>query len=412
MIFANGEVRGLKKVAKLLQKYKEAAGQDTNKSKCNLFMGGITLGRRRAITQELGVEEGALPETYLGVPIFMVYKWPMSLIEEAEKAMRNLLWTGNPAERKKTTVSWDKVCKPVEEGGLGIRKLKDINIAMLMKLAWRCKTGDDEFSVFIRSKFLNKDAAVIQYYKCSSAWPGIMLGLKEVNSRSQWAIGNGAKVDIWRDNWAGTCSIQEGLKLSDGMLKGCRSKVMAIITEHVVDCPDQLQTLVLNAGVDLTDMVRTDEEDTLVRCPDITGEFSTKSAFCEVRRKRNTISWHKNVWHRAVHPKFSGTAWKLFHNSAATEASAKGKGIKLASRCPICCCHEESLKHLLFECPRAIQVWGWLMGKFKFRGECNDRQEALKKAVNRSTIVQQLWNASCIAVMVDHSLETKKQGSV
>ncbi|KAF9607192.1 hypothetical protein IFM89_033399 [Coptis chinensis] len=65
-----------------------------------------------------------------------IYRWPKSVLKECESIIRNFIWSGNPAERKTITVSWDKTCKPVEEGGLGIRRLQDINLAMLMKQVW------------------------------------------------------------------------------------------------------------------------------------------------------------------------------------------------------------------------------------------------------------------------------------
>lgn len=31
-------------------------------------------------------------------------------------------------------ISWDKICRPTCEGGLGIRKIQDVNVALLTKL--------------------------------------------------------------------------------------------------------------------------------------------------------------------------------------------------------------------------------------------------------------------------------------
>ena len=36
-----------------------------------------------------------------------------------------------------TWLSWDKVCTPKEEGGLGFNKLKAFNLALLVKQGWR-----------------------------------------------------------------------------------------------------------------------------------------------------------------------------------------------------------------------------------------------------------------------------------
>ncbi|KAF9600891.1 hypothetical protein IFM89_013798 [Coptis chinensis] len=82
------------------------------------------------------------------MPIYnmSIYIWPSCIIKEAERVMRNFLWTGDPSSNRSTTVRWENTCKPVNEGGLGVHKLKDVNMAMLMKLAWSITNGEDDFA--------------------------------------------------------------------------------------------------------------------------------------------------------------------------------------------------------------------------------------------------------------------------
>lgn len=65
-----------------------------------------------------------------------VYSWPVSLIKEIEKNIRNFIWSGDTEKRKIVTVAWHKLCKPVEEGGLGLRSLRKLNEATNLKLCW------------------------------------------------------------------------------------------------------------------------------------------------------------------------------------------------------------------------------------------------------------------------------------
>lgn len=44
-----------------------------------------------------------------------IYKWPKKVIETFERIIRNFLWSGNVDEKKFVTISWDKVCSPLEE---------------------------------------------------------------------------------------------------------------------------------------------------------------------------------------------------------------------------------------------------------------------------------------------------------
>ncbi|KAF9619068.1 hypothetical protein IFM89_005082 [Coptis chinensis] len=84
-----------------------------------------------------------------------IYKWPTSVIKECETIIRNFIWSDNPADRKSFTVSWEKSCKPLEEGGLGLRRLKDINLSMLMKQAWCVLTEESDWATFMRGKYTN-----------------------------------------------------------------------------------------------------------------------------------------------------------------------------------------------------------------------------------------------------------------
>ncbi|KAF6149899.1 hypothetical protein GIB67_008620 [Kingdonia uniflora] len=46
-----------------------------------------------------------------------------------------------------------------------------------------------------------KNDQIIRYFKCSSLWSGLKKAMLFVNSNSWWIIGNGEKIDFWRDCW-------------------------------------------------------------------------------------------------------------------------------------------------------------------------------------------------------------------
>ncbi|KAF9586775.1 hypothetical protein IFM89_040010 [Coptis chinensis] len=86
--------------------------------------------------------------------------------------------------------------------------MKDMNKAMLMEIAWNMRNdGSDELSMFFllegncvyipKRKYMNTDGEIINYYRAASLiWSGIKNALREVDSRSQWLIGNGDSVDF------------------------------------------------------------------------------------------------------------------------------------------------------------------------------------------------------------------------
>ncbi|XP_042481025.1 uncharacterized protein LOC122061674 [Macadamia integrifolia] len=110
---------------------------------------------------------------------------------------------------KKIVVKWDEVCKPTREGGLGIRRLRDVNFACLCKLAWKIKHGNSLMSVFFRARFLKIDGSLKTTYLSSSIWPGLKKVWRWVQSHEQWTVGNGQRINFWKDSWLGKKSIEE-----------------------------------------------------------------------------------------------------------------------------------------------------------------------------------------------------------
>lgn len=53
------------------------------------------------------------------------------------------------------TIKSKEVCKPIKDGGLGIRDTNDNNLALLAKTCWRCLANEEKLS----SKILN-----VKYY--------------------------------------------------------------------------------------------------------------------------------------------------------------------------------------------------------------------------------------------------------
>ena len=77
-------------------------------------------------------------------------------VKEVEQLCSDFLWSGPTLKTTSAKVSWRDVCKEKDEGGPGIRVLKDVNTVCGLKLIWRLMVGKSLWSKWIKANLLKK----------------------------------------------------------------------------------------------------------------------------------------------------------------------------------------------------------------------------------------------------------------
>lgn len=125
---------------------------------------------------------------------------PKGICLAIEKNMRRFIWGNDGPDdqtRKMHLVNWNLVASPKTTGGLGIRKLQDLNMSYMVKLGWRLHQERD--SLWARSltcKYKNSHSA-----KPSNAWKGIMAARPILESGRIRSVRNGRTTRFWMDKW-------------------------------------------------------------------------------------------------------------------------------------------------------------------------------------------------------------------
>ncbi|GMP60992.1 hypothetical protein CsSME_00023637 [Camellia sinensis var. sinensis] len=84
-------------------------------------------------------------------------KLSQSICKQIDKLNRNFLWEDQEGRKKIHLVNWKQVCKNKQEGGMGLRRVADQNIALLAKLGWKIKSDKEvAWSKILIGKYLHK----------------------------------------------------------------------------------------------------------------------------------------------------------------------------------------------------------------------------------------------------------------
>ncbi|XP_043725788.1 uncharacterized protein LOC122672365 [Telopea speciosissima] len=107
-----------------------------------------------------------------------------------------------------------------------------------------------------------------------------------------------------------------------------------------------------------TDIPCYDVEDSVCWGPSKSSDFTTASAWEELRLKGPKAPWVQLVWHKNLQPRHSMFGWRLAHEKLPTEEEYQRWGVSLASKCMLCKKQCDSALHLILNCEFNNVVWG------------------------------------------------------
>ena len=125
-----------------------------------------------------------------------------------EKLQRDFLWSGISGESKLHLVKWAQVCKSLQVGGLGIRRLRSFNSVLLSKWLWRYGMETDAlWRRVIKVKYGNDwggwcTKKVTNAYGVS-LWRHIRSGWMSFSKLLLYEVGDGTRVKFWKHVWCG-----------------------------------------------------------------------------------------------------------------------------------------------------------------------------------------------------------------
>ncbi|OMO94917.1 reverse transcriptase [Corchorus capsularis] len=254
LFFMDANLDNCKRFFEIIQGFSDASGQKISLAKSSLiFSSNMKEEDRAAIVNALGVNEAAIPGTYLGIQncwgktkcgamayvkervvaklkgwkqkylsmggkeimikavasalpayVMSIFKIPKKVCKEMQSAIINYWWGQTENERKIHWCDWQKLTDLKQDGGIRFKEFEVFNLALLAKQAWRVTEYPNALWVrvlkgiyFPNSEFF--DAG--QGARPSWIWNSLLEGRSLLQNHLLWVPMDGKSISIWRDNW-------------------------------------------------------------------------------------------------------------------------------------------------------------------------------------------------------------------
>ncbi|XP_056688698.1 uncharacterized protein [Spinacia oleracea] len=306
---------------------------------------------------------------------------PASITHALEKCFRKFLWNKVEKSRYMSRLSWDKITRPINEGGLGIRRFKEWNLAFMAKLGWAVLTNPDKLWVKVLKEKYLKHANL---FNCvpnnnqSPLWRDILKGRSILEKGIIIGIGNGDSTSLWYHHWIGTQPLYktEGVTIPDSKAHWLVSHIIRNKTWHLNDIehliPSHIKSLILSYP--LSNNCK--ELDFIRWIYSKNGCFNIKSAYhCQFSTIHcptlNNVSWRK-IWKIPGPYKYKMLLWNCAHQILPVAESLHQFLPQISPTCSRCRLNSENHLHLFRDCPQSSILWTyifqrvWSNSKFDF----------------------------------------------
>ena len=127
---------------------------------------------------------------------------PKVMAARLERIQRNFLWESSEGSFKYSLVAWDKVCSPIEMGGLGIRNVVSFNQDLLRKWLWRYGHEVTHLWRRVISTKYGEGKGVTKVcrraHRCG-LWRSISEGWESFSTNFSFFVGDGTRILFWHD---------------------------------------------------------------------------------------------------------------------------------------------------------------------------------------------------------------------
>ncbi|KAL2247989.1 UNVERIFIED_CONTAM: hypothetical protein Sindi_2651200 [Sesamum indicum] len=283
LLFSRADLASINVLKMGLDRFAEWSGLRLNVQKSHVIISRSAQGWKNQILEAMGFQEGELPMRYLGLPLLSsrlsisdcqplllkidarINGWeglslsyagriqiiksvlsalslywasafilPKAVIKQIEKRLRTFMWKGNSTSGY-AKVAWKDVCKPIMEGGQGIKDIGILNRALMAKKLCdviRC----DRTSIWVdwlqHGRLRDTSIWTVDEKGGSWGWRKLLRLRTSIQPMTEFIIGDGRTFYLWKDPWHQLGPLISRLPRAPSLIGiGISAKLQAVIDE-------------------------------------------------------------------------------------------------------------------------------------------------------------------------------------
>ncbi|XP_022566691.2 uncharacterized protein LOC111210528 [Brassica napus] len=294
------------------------------------------------------------------------FRLPKKCIAEIDSMCAAFLWSGPVLSTKKAKVSWKDCCKPKEEGGLGLRSIKEANDVSCLKLVWRILSSNSymwvrwikRYLIRKNSFWLVKDSTTLGYWM----WKKILKYRAMAMRFMKVEVNNGSSTSFWFDQWS---PLGRLIDTTNG--RG-----------------------MINMGIKINDTMEKNEDVRLWKAGEdnYRADFRSKATWNLICVERVKVDWYKGIWFPYNTPRYSFMTWIAVQNRLPTGERILNWNTAAPTACSLRPEPLEIRNHLFYQCKFSEEVWKNLTAKLLSLRYTTDWDEVVR------LLTDQTWNST------------------
>ena len=255
------------------------------------------------------------------------------------------------------------VCRPKDQGGLGVHELEIKNRALLGKWIFKILSEEGVWQTLLRRKYVGSNALSQVHWKPGDShfWAGLMATKKKFFPYGSFSIRDGSEISFWEDKWLDNAPLREQFPALYNIVRH-KSDTLAKVLETFPPNVSFRRSLYGPRQASWNALLQRLATVQLTQGPNefrwnigISGNFSVDSMYKALIQPSTPVDSNKKIWKMNIPLKTKVFAWYLCQGVILTKDNLAKRNYHGSKKC-VFCHHDETIKHLFFQCGFARSI--------------------------------------------------------